>query len=158
MPRSLGAKVSHFSDAARSRYIEHFGQPNLEISVANHTLVLFDAPSYVDEDSKRHGQKKSFERWVPIPHGALDFMKKFPARKPTSITSKKILNVLPGPHSDPVILFSHIPLFRSDGKPCGPLREKGTLRPGVGLGYQNALEKQSSLRLLEFLNPAAAYR
>ncbi|PPQ93810.1 hypothetical protein CVT25_013519 [Psilocybe cyanescens] len=137
----LGAKVVQFSETARSRYIAHFGQPNQEISVANHTLVLFDAPSYADEDSKRNGQKKSFERWVPVPHGALDFMKKFSDR----------------PHVDPVILLSHIPLFRSDGKPCGPLREKGTLRPGVGLGYQNTLEKQSSYRLLEFLSPEAVF-
>ncbi|KAH9485032.1 Cell division control protein 1 [Psilocybe cubensis] len=137
----LGAKITQFSDVARARYIEHFGQPNQEISVANHTLVLFDAPSYADEDSQRHGQKKSFERWDPVPYGALDFMKKFPSR----------------PHPDPVILLSHIPLFRSDGRSCGPLREKGTIRPGVGLGYQNTLEKQSSLRLLEFLTPTVVY-
>ena len=63
-----------------------------------------------------------------------------------------------GQHIDPVILFSHIPLYRSDGKPCGALREHGTLRPGVGLGYQNVLEKQSSQRLLEAFKPVVIFR
>lgn len=61
-------------------------------------------------------------------------------------------------HKDPVILFSHIPLYRPDGKSCGPLREKGTLRPGVGHGYQNTLEKHASQRLLQSLKPVAIFR
>ncbi|KAF8897076.1 Metallo-dependent phosphatase-like protein [Gymnopilus junonius] len=60
-------------------------------------------------------------------------------------------------HTDPVILFSHIPLNRPDGKGCGPLREKGSIRPGVGLGYQNMLEKKSSQRLLESFKPVAVF-
>ena len=61
-------------------------------------------------------------------------------------------------HTDPVILFSHIPLYRPDGKSCGPLREKGTLRPGVGVGYQNTLEKHASQRLLQAFKPIAIFR
>ena len=59
---------------------------------------------------------------------------------------------------DPVILFSHIPLFRPDGKNCGPLRERGTIRPGAGEGYQNTLEKQSTSLLLDVVNPVAIFR
>ena len=73
---SLG-KSSSFSPLAYSRYTSHFGAPNFEISLANHTLIMFDAPSYADEDAKRHGQKKSFEEWVPIPNRSVEFMKKF---------------------------------------------------------------------------------
>ncbi|CAA7259054.1 unnamed protein product [Cyclocybe aegerita] len=134
-------KSSTFSPHAFSRYISHFGPTNIEISVANHTLVLFDAPGYANEDSKRHGAKKAFTTWIPIQGGSLEYMKKFARDK----------------HKDPVILFTHIPLYRPDGKNCGPLREKGTLRPGVGHGYQNTLEKQSSLRLLEALKPVAIF-
>jgi ethanolamine phosphate phosphodiesterase len=61
-------------------------------------------------------------------------------------------------HTDPVILFSHIPMYRHDGKSCGPLREKGTLRPSAGHGYQNTLEKHASQRLLEALKPIAIFR
>jgi len=138
--RGLG-QSSSFSPHAYPRYTSHFGPPNFEVSLANHTLIMFDAPSYADEDAKRHGQKKSIEEWVPIPGRSLEFMKKF-----TSAT-----------HTDPVILFSHIPMYRHDGKRCGPLREKGTIRPGVGLGYQNTLEKHASKRLLEALKPIAVF-
>jgi hypothetical protein len=103
--------------------------------------VLFDAPRFADEDATRHRQKKAFDKWVPNPGGSIEFVKKFSS----------------GQHIDPVILFSHIPLYRSDGKPCGTLRERGTLRPGVGPGYQNVLEKQSSQRLLEAFKPVIVF-
>ncbi|KJA28975.1 hypothetical protein HYPSUDRAFT_128265 [Hypholoma sublateritium FD-334 SS-4] len=134
-------KAIYTSANAHSRYVEHFGEPNREISVANHSLILFDAPGYADEDSQRYGQKKSLAQWVPRRGGALEFVNKFAKDK----------------HVDPVVLFSHIPLYRSDGKNCGPLRERGTIRPGVGPGYQNILEKQSSTHLLEMINPVVIF-
>ncbi|KIM40228.1 hypothetical protein M413DRAFT_446396 [Hebeloma cylindrosporum] len=134
-------RASQFSPDAYARYVTHFGKPNREISLANHSLVLFDAPGYADEDAKRHGQRKSFDKWVPIPNGSLEYLKNF----------------ADGQHIDPVVLFSHIPLYRSDGKPCGPLRERGTIRPGVGPGYQNILEKQSSQRLLAAFKPVVIF-
>jgi len=60
--------------------------------------------------------------------------------------------------TDPVILFSHIPMYRPDGKGCGPLRERGTIRPGAGEGYQNTMEKQSTKQLLEIFNPEVVFR
>jgi hypothetical protein len=123
---------------------------------------LFDAPSYADEDAKRHGQKKSVEEWVPIPGGSLEFMKKFTSGKFHFTTKREhavfLMSSFEATHTDPVILFSHIPMYRHDGKGCGSLREKGTLRPGVGLGYQNTLEKHASKRLLEALKPVAVFR
>ena len=124
---------------------------------------MFDAPGYADEDSKRHGQKKSFEEWVPIFGRSLQFMKKFACGKFYLTAEKNACRFLnmssyEATHTDPVILFSHIPLYRHDGKGCGPLREKGTIRPGVGHGYQNTLEKNSSKRLLEALRPIAVFR
>ena len=56
----------------------HFGKPNREISLANHSLVLFDAPGFADEDAKRHGQRKTLDNWVPIQNGSLEFLKNFP--------------------------------------------------------------------------------
>src|SRR3984957_19645669 len=63
-----------------------------------------------------------------------------------------------GRNEDPLILFSHIPLFRPDTKTCGPFRERGTIRRGVGTGYQNTLGKQTSIFLLENLRPSAIFR
>ncbi|KAF9485927.1 Metallo-dependent phosphatase [Pholiota conissans] len=134
-------KALQVSPHARSRYVAHFGPPNRKISIADHSLILFDAPGYADEDSQRHGQKKTPKQWIPIRGGALDFAKKYGSEE----------------HKDPVVLFSHIPLYRTDGKSCGPFRERGSIRPGVGPGYQNILEKQSSQRLLELFKPVVIY-
>ncbi len=58
----------------------------------------------------------------------------------------------------PVILFSHIPMSRPDGSSCGPLRERGTIRRGVGIGYQNTLGKQTSTFLLDSFRPTLIFR
>ena len=72
----LGKKI-HFSQNARSRYVEHFGLPNCEVSIANHSLILLDAPGYADEDAQMHGQKKPLQQWTPRRGGALEFVTKF---------------------------------------------------------------------------------
>jgi len=64
--------------------------------------------------------------------------------------------VVNGPN--PLVLFTHIPLYRPDGKRCGPLREKGTIRPGVGFGYQNTLGKQATFYLLDQIRPIVVFR
>ena len=121
---------------------------------------MFDAPGYADEDSKRHGQKKAVEKWVAIPGRSVEFIRKFASGKFHLAAEKKmnLISSFEATHTDPVILFSHIPVYRHDGKSCGSLREKGTLRPGVGHGYQNTLEKHASQRLLEALKPTAIFR
>lgn len=57
-----------------------------------------------------------------------------------------------------MILFSHIPLFRPDTASCGPLRERGTIRRGVGYGYQNTLGKQTTQYLLNSVRPSLVFR
>lgn len=74
----------------------HFGPLNRKISIADHSLILFDAPGYADEDSQRHGQKKTAKQWTPIRGGALDFAKKFGSGKPSPIDQDAI----------PLILFT----------------------------------------------------
>lgn len=58
----------------------------------------------------------------------------------------------------PVVLLSHIPLHRPDTATCGRLREKGTIRRGVGHGYQNTLGKETTYYLLDTLHPIAVFR
>jgi hypothetical protein len=57
-----------------------------------------------------------------------------------------------------VILFSHIPLARPDWTDCGPLREHGTIRAGVGRGYQNTLSSEMSRALLDAVRPVVVFR
>ncbi|KAF9062451.1 Metallo-dependent phosphatase-like protein [Rhodocollybia butyracea] len=130
-----------FLPHARTRYTTHFGPLNNHVSIANYTFVMIDAPGLVEEDYRRHGQKKSYENWNPRPEGTIEFLKSFAAEGNT----------------EPTILLSHIPLSRPEGSNCGPLRERGTIRRGVGLGYQNTLGKETSLFLLERLQPTLIF-
>ncbi|KAK7472742.1 hypothetical protein VKT23_000852 [Stygiomarasmius scandens] len=129
---------SMFSPAAHSRYESHFGPLNNVVNMANHSIILIDAPGLVEEDHQRHGSGRSYAEWKPASGGTIDFVKRFGQEH----------------KSGPTILLSHIPLSRPEGSDCGPLREKGTIHRGVGLGYQNTLGKDSSLFLLDAIRPS----
>ncbi|EJD03085.1 Metallo-dependent phosphatase, partial [Fomitiporia mediterranea MF3/22] len=136
----LGTSRS-FSPRTRSRYVKHFGRLNYKVSLANHTFVMLDAPGLVEEDYRRASANQRFEDWTPPPGGVIDFVNKF-----SSVGS-----------DEPVILFSHIPLFRPDTASCGPLRERGTIRRGVGFGYQNTLGRHTSDFILKNIRPNAIF-
>ncbi|KIK67268.1 hypothetical protein GYMLUDRAFT_238583 [Collybiopsis luxurians FD-317 M1] len=149
---------SQFSPQARARYESHFGPPNSQVSISNYTFVLVDAPGLVEEDYQRHGQGKSYANWKPVSGGTIDFVKTFASRgihfQRLSLVHSLIFET---GDTEPVILLSHIPLSRPEGSNCGPLRERGTIRRGVGLGYQNTLGKDSSAFLLEQLRPTLIF-
>jgi hypothetical protein len=67
-------------------------------------------------------------------------------------------DILPEPPPGPKILISHIPLARPESSTCGPLREKGKLLKGAGIGYQNLLGSETTRFLLNYLKPDAIYR
>lgn len=58
----------------------------------------------------------------------------------------------------PLILFTHIPLYRPSDSDCGPLREKGNIPYVRGEGYQTLLSPETSQRLLDELSPALIFR
>ncbi|KAF8532545.1 Metallo-dependent phosphatase-like protein [Gautieria morchelliformis] len=126
----------------RDGYKDNFGPLNQRIDIGNHTaLVLFDAPELVDEDYRRHAAQLDFWAWQGSEGGAVQFLKNFIKHRPTG----------------PIVLFSHIPLFRSDRASCGPLRERGTIHAGVGRGYQNLLLRETSSFILENIRPAVVF-
>jgi hypothetical protein len=43
--------------------------------MANHSLIFLDSPGIVDEDYIRAGHGTSFEEWVPLRDGAIEFVK-----------------------------------------------------------------------------------
>lgn len=149
-----------FSPHARTRYTSHFGSLNAQVSVSNHTLVFFDAPGFVQEDYERSGQRKSFSEWKSRTGGSFEFVKKLrEGDSAIQLVSKDLyLTHKLESNPDPLVLFTHIPLYRPDGKSCGPLREKGTVRPGVGFGYQNTLGKHSTSFLLHQIRPIVVFR
>ncbi|KAJ6587057.1 Metallo-dependent phosphatase-like protein [Mycena vulgaris] len=130
-----------FSKKAAARYISHFGPLNNRITIANHTIILLDAPSLVEEDFQRSSKGNSYSNWQPVPGGPIELVQLF-SKSETQ---------------DPVVLFTHIPLSRSDGASCGPNRERGTIRRGVGFGYQNTLPNTASDFVLTSLQPSLVF-
>ncbi|KAJ7217913.1 Metallo-dependent phosphatase-like protein [Mycena pura] len=119
-----------FSRAAEARYISHFGPLNDRVTIANHTVILLDAPSFAEEDGH-----------APAQGGPSEFVMLYANSK----------------DQDPVVLFTHIPLSRPEGSDCGPYRERGTIRKGAGFGYQNTLGKSASDFLLQNLQPSVIF-
>ncbi|KAH9892823.1 Metallo-dependent phosphatase-like protein [Cubamyces lactineus] len=132
-----------FSEHALERYLSNFGPLNQRISIANHTVLLIDAPGLVDEDRERAAMGMSYIQWSEShPGRTIAFVRSF-AENPSEGARP--------------ILITHVPLFRPDGTSCGPLRERGTIRQGSGLGYQNLLSPQASQFLLQSIRPAVIF-
>lgn len=72
---SLGMSNAFSKKHVRQRYERHFGPVNRHLSLANHSLVLLDSPGIVDEDYIRAGHGTSFEEWIPLRDGAIEFVK-----------------------------------------------------------------------------------
>ncbi|KAF9793237.1 hypothetical protein BJ322DRAFT_113506 [Thelephora terrestris] len=119
---------------ARRRFTKHFGPLDQTVDIQNHTLVLLDASRIIEESYRR--ARKTRHREVSS-NGTMNFVK----------------SVQPGDKAHPVILFTHVPLFRPDSAACGPLRESGTIRRGAGNNYQSTIGKDVSAFLLEHLHP-----
>ncbi|THV02390.1 Metallo-dependent phosphatase [Dendrothele bispora CBS 962.96] len=139
-----------FSPAAHSRYVSHFGPLNDVVRIANHSIVLIDAPGLVEEDYKRYGHGRSYAKWQAVPGGTIDFVKRFAKGMFLCDDGDR----RPKRKNEPTILLTHIPLSRPEGSNCGPLRERGTIHRGVGIGYQNTLGKYSSQFLLDSIRPS----
>ncbi|KAI0688027.1 Metallo-dependent phosphatase-like protein [Cytidiella melzeri] len=133
-----------WSKFARDRWLSHFGPLQQRLKIANHTLVLLDAPGLVEEERKRVVSGMSFPRWTAAnPNGPIAFAQQ----------SAEVV------HSErhPTVLLTHIPLFRPRDMSCGPLREHGTIREGSGYGYQNTLDYLVSNMLLEGIRPSVIF-
>ncbi|KAI0790605.1 Metallo-dependent phosphatase-like protein [Abortiporus biennis] len=131
-----------FSDRAQTRYTSHFGPLNQIIEFANHSFILLDAPGLVEEDYQRVERGVSYTHWAAaMPGGPIEFIQTLDYRK----------------FKNAPILLTHIPLARPNNAPCGPLRERGTIRQGVGFGYQNTLNAEVSQLILEKIRPVAIF-
>ncbi|GJJ06641.1 hypothetical protein Clacol_000835 [Clathrus columnatus] len=131
-----------FSARTRSHYEAVFGPANQIKTFGNYTLILLDAPALVEEDYRRHSTGHQFSEWTGISSGSIEFVNALAANRTELKTT---------------LLFTHIPLWRSDGASCGPLREYGNIRRGVGKGYQSLLGKETSNFLLQNLDPSAIF-
>lgn len=162
MRRSIG-KDDEWSDEAHERYTSHFGPQNQVVDIANHTFVLLDAPGLVEEDHARYISGMSFARWAATnPRGPIAFAQQAAEIARASLRSTSPMSysraLLLGSNGQPTVLLTHIPLARSASASCGPLRELGSIRAGVGFGYSNTLSNALSDMLLTRLRPSAIFR
>ncbi|KAH8108076.1 hypothetical protein BXZ70DRAFT_914068 [Cristinia sonorae] len=125
----------------RRRFQENFGPLNQAFTLSGHNFVLLDAPGLVEEDYYRTDGVTEFANISASPGGALEFTQRL-----TRLES-----------NHPTILFTHIPLARPELASCGPLREHGTIRRGVGAGYQNTLGKRTTHFLLNTIHPTIVF-
>ena len=73
-------------------------------------------------------------------------------------SSLSLRSLLAGLSARPRVLFSHIPLFRLEGTPCGRERESANaLRQGAGKNYQNELDEITTRWIIEVLKPTIVY-
>lgn len=91
---SLGTS-SAFSSDSRQRYISHFGPLNDQVSVANHTLLLFDALSFVEEDYRRIERGLTIQEWASLPGGSYEFVRNLAQGKVSSMESVHPLTYYP---------------------------------------------------------------
>ncbi|KAJ6587063.1 hypothetical protein DFH09DRAFT_910520 [Mycena vulgaris] len=153
----VGMGLSHSSPKnVRLYYSNIVGSFNHQVVIRDHVFICLDAPSLVDEDYQRSASGVGYERWNAIRGGPVEFVKSAStgASDDASLLLYSAQRLAAGL---PAILLSHIPLARPDTASCGPLREKGTIRRGVGHGYQNTLGKQTTSWLLKTLRPSAVF-
>ena len=134
-----------FSKDARRFFEKRFGPLNRVVSISGHQFILLDAPGLVEEDYRRQAHGKTYDHWIPLPGGPIEFV-------------QSISDPGDGHAAEPKILLGHIPLSRPSSKSCGPLREKGSIRASAGHGYQSMLGKQTTEFLLKTLRPSVVFR
>lgn len=71
----LDANTFAPSPVARRRFMEHFGQLNQVVPIANHSLVLLDAIGLVEEDHRRYAAEVQFGEWEGVNGGVVEFVK-----------------------------------------------------------------------------------
>lgn len=73
--------LSGSASGIRAYYQKYFSPLNSVIHLRNHTFFALDAPGLVDEDYQRNARGASFDRWEPIPGGAVEAVRNVAARE-----------------------------------------------------------------------------
>jgi len=150
------------SQRARRRFTKHFGPLDQAVTIQNHTLVLLDSPRIIEEEYRRlragpnhESQKGETTSFVEsLQPGSLPII----CSCQEGLLANTLISPCVGDKAHPVVLFTHIPLFRPDTASCGPLRESGTIRRGAGPNYQSTVGKHVSAFLLDHLHPTMVLR
>ncbi|KAI5204249.1 hypothetical protein E4T39_03713 [Aureobasidium subglaciale] len=166
----------------RNRYQAYFGEGDRIDIVGNHTFVSIDAvslsamgqPDSSPElwnstmqflDDARHLKHKAVRAELNEQQGLISHRRwSHEVTSPLDLgrqSTKEELAKEPKPEF-PTILLSHVPLYRPEGTPCGPLRERlpptkpdlkhdkpNAIRIAGGYQYQNVLTQEISTTVAE---------
>jgi len=135
-----------FSTDARQRFEHAFGPTNQFIHMNDRLFVFIDAQRLVEEEQNRRASGLSHQD-VLNSEQSTNSVIRFVKQVADDYASK----------TRPRVLLSHIPLARPRHADCGPLREKGAITRGYGIGYQNLLEEDTTQFLLENLKPTVIF-
>jgi hypothetical protein len=120
---------------------------------------MVDAPALVDEAWRREQEGESHLDGLPQD---LHYLKHMRMQHTPGARSSRLhtggflfISLLP---DAPLILLSHIPLYRFPNSSCGPLRERGSIPAVRGNGYQTQLSLETSRMLLEEFRPSLIFR
>jgi len=140
---------NNIKESVLERFRLFFGDGNSLLTLGNHSIILLDTPSLLNDVNPR------------IRNPPQDFLDSLPdLLSPTSLQPHVIQNAsTPAPPSpakanpNPVILLSHIPLHRPADTPCGPHRQsRNPIRIGGGYQYTNTLPEPLSREILRKTN------
>ncbi|KAF2756631.1 hypothetical protein EJ05DRAFT_502127 [Pseudovirgaria hyperparasitica] len=179
--------ASGIQTSVRKRFQAYFGEGSRVDVIANHTFVSLDSVSL---SAKGSTSTTDEQIWKPVQ----EFLDNVQSTKKRAVirelrrqqglntvqlykhelvdTDDLASNMLPefqeDPPGFPTILLTHVPLYRSPGEPCGPMRErhpptpppKGQTEPvypdhrnaisvSAGYQYQNVLTEQISKEVTE---------
>ncbi|CAZ84803.1 unnamed protein product [Tuber melanosporum] len=133
-------------ESVLERFRLFFGEGNSLLALGNHSIILLDTPSLLNDVNPRiHNPPRDFLDSLP------DLLSPNPPLPPHIIQNSSI-PASPSPEQtnlNPVILLSHIPLHRPADTPCGPRRQsQKPIRIGGGYQYTNTLPELLSQEIL----------
>ena len=119
---------------------------------------MVDAPSLVDWRRGQAGESRidglpqdlNFVKHLSMQHRA--------GTRSSPFSHQSVLFIYILRPDAPLILFSHIPLYRSPDSSCGSLRERGSIPDVRGDGYQTQLSLETSQLLLKEFRPSLIFR
>lgn len=142
-------------ESVSDRFKLFFGDTSRLVTAGNHSIVLLDTASLSNDINERiYGPPREFLDSLPA------MLSPPPRRQPHTIQDASS----PPPPSPPqagklpVILLTHIPLFRLANASCGPLRESpNPIRIGGGYQYINTLSPDLSAEILRKVDPTFVF-
>lgn len=143
------------------RFKVFFGDTSSVHTLGNHTFVLIDSVSLENtENPSIYGPAKKFlEEFTSMIPSPRSILQKGPQLFPSEIYDAGEGSP-PVPTEEPItplpkILLSHVPLYRPQNTPCGPLRESSSesLSLRGGFQYQNVLQPETSADILKKVQP-----